>query len=136
MHGTDECEDESDCSGHGSCIDLKTSWYPSKQCFCNSGWFGDNCARSKYDRDTCQNLLVTILKSVILSRLTFSYSHAVSLLTSATISPAEYALRRELHPKLTMYAKIDGVSTKKLIKVDNPDYQSECPDAQSVVLVM
>ena len=106
MHGTDECEDESDCSGHGSCIDLKTSWYPSKQCFCNSGWFGDNCARSKHDRYVSES-----------PRLTFSYLHAASSLTSAIISPAEYALRRELHPKLTMYAKIDGVSTKKLIQI-------------------
>ena len=34
---------------------------------------------------------------------------AGSSLTSATIDPSDYALRRELHPKLTMYARIDGV---------------------------
>ena len=41
---SDECVDESDCSGHGACIQITSSWYPSKQCYCDNGWFGDNCA--------------------------------------------------------------------------------------------
>ncbi len=41
----DECVDDSDCSNQGSCIDIKATTFPSRQCFCNPGWFGESCSR-------------------------------------------------------------------------------------------
>ena len=53
----DECVDESDCNGHGSCVDVQSTSYPIKQCYCNSGWFGQNCARCKILLCTYANVL-------------------------------------------------------------------------------
>ena len=41
----DECENDSDCNSHGSCIDLESISYPRKQCFCDAGWFGMKCGQ-------------------------------------------------------------------------------------------
>ena len=39
----------------------------------------------------------------------FQFISAASSLTDATINPNDYTLIRELHPKLMLYARIDGV---------------------------
>ena len=44
----DECVDESDCNNHGSCIDIQSTTHPSKQCFCDPGWFGHSCSQGIY----------------------------------------------------------------------------------------
>ena len=44
---TDECVDDSDCSNQGSCINIKATTFPQRQCFCNPGWFGESCSRGK-----------------------------------------------------------------------------------------
>lgn len=46
---SDECISDDDCGNQGKCIDLQGSAMPRRQCFCNFGWFGPNCAKSKYD---------------------------------------------------------------------------------------
>ena len=40
---SDECEDSSDCSDHGMCIDIKSTNAPTKQCFCFPGYHGPLC---------------------------------------------------------------------------------------------
>lgn len=44
----DECVSDDDCGSQGKCIDLQGSSMPRRQCFCNFGWFGPNCAKSEY----------------------------------------------------------------------------------------
>ena len=44
----DECVDASDCNNQGSCIDIKATKFPRRQCFCNPGWFGEGCIKRKY----------------------------------------------------------------------------------------
>ena len=44
---SDECVDDSDCGNKGSCIDIMSTKFPKKQCFCNPGWFGEGCSRGK-----------------------------------------------------------------------------------------
>lgn len=44
----DECVSDDDCGNQGKCIDLQGSSMPRRQCFCNFGWFGPNCAKSEY----------------------------------------------------------------------------------------
>ena len=39
----DECETDDQCGAFGKCIDLKSSTYPKKQCFCSKGRFGAGC---------------------------------------------------------------------------------------------
>lgn len=45
----DECVNNSDCGGpdKGSCIDIDSTTFPTKQCFCNESYFGHNCSQSK-----------------------------------------------------------------------------------------
>lgn len=45
---SDECVSNDDCGNQGKCIDLQGSSMPRRQCFCNFGWFGPNCAKSKF----------------------------------------------------------------------------------------
>lgn len=45
---SDECENESDCSNHGACIDIQATSFPRRQCFCDPGWFGERCSRGKF----------------------------------------------------------------------------------------
>lgn len=42
-----ECSSHPDCGPHGQCIDLKGTAMPKKQCYCNFGWFGPGCSKSK-----------------------------------------------------------------------------------------
>lgn len=41
----DECIDDSDCGEHGTCVDIKSTNFPRKQCYCKQGWFGDKCEK-------------------------------------------------------------------------------------------
>ena len=43
----DDCNDTSDCNDNGECIDIQATGFPTKQCFCDPGWFGRDCSRSK-----------------------------------------------------------------------------------------
>ena len=38
---------------------------------------------------------------------------AASSLTSASVDPSEYTISKQLHSKLMLYAKIDGVSNSR-----------------------
>ena len=44
---SDDCSDASDCGNNGECVDIQATGFPTKQCFCNPGWFGKNCSRSE-----------------------------------------------------------------------------------------
>ena len=55
---SDECEDDSDCNSHGSCIDLESISSPRKQCFCDAGWFGLKCAQGKYQFQHCTIIII------------------------------------------------------------------------------
>ena len=37
--------DASDCSNNGECVDLMGISIPRKQCFCDAGYFGENCEK-------------------------------------------------------------------------------------------
>ncbi|XP_067677862.1 uncharacterized protein [Haliotis asinina] len=39
----EDCEVDTDCSGHGRCEDTQATSYPRFQCYCDIGWFGQNC---------------------------------------------------------------------------------------------
>lgn len=45
---SDECLNDEDCGIQGKCIDLQGTSLPRRQCYCNFGWFGPNCAKSEY----------------------------------------------------------------------------------------
>lgn len=45
---TDECDYDSDCSENGVCVTTDSTFYPKMQCFCNAGWFGEQCKKSQY----------------------------------------------------------------------------------------
>ena len=63
----EECEDESDCNGQGSCIDIQSTDYTgSKQCFCSSGWFGANCELCKLNHGSITPLIVLFSHFIIL----------------------------------------------------------------------
>ena len=40
----DECIKDRDCGGHGTCVNVKATSAPVKQCFCQLGFFGPGCA--------------------------------------------------------------------------------------------
>lgn len=40
----EECLDDSDCGVQGACIDVGGTTPPTKQCYCNIGWFGHMCS--------------------------------------------------------------------------------------------
>ena len=42
----DECDISADCSLHGLCVNTNSTFYPKKQCYCDAGWFGDQCQQS------------------------------------------------------------------------------------------
>lgn len=44
---SDECMNDDDCGVQGKCIDIQGSALPRRQCYCNFGWMGPNCAKSK-----------------------------------------------------------------------------------------
>ncbi|XP_073993780.1 DOMON-like domain-containing protein nahoda isoform X1 [Rhodnius prolixus] len=41
----DECVDHIDCGDMGRCVDLQSTSLPSRQCFCEHGWFGPACTK-------------------------------------------------------------------------------------------
>ncbi|TRY75553.1 hypothetical protein TCAL_06383 [Tigriopus californicus] len=41
----DECEKDKDCGRRGSCVDVDATTAPRKQCFCQIGYFGDECEK-------------------------------------------------------------------------------------------
>ena len=43
----DDCTNAADCSNNGKCVDIQATGFPTKQCFCNSGWFGRDCSKRK-----------------------------------------------------------------------------------------
>lgn len=43
----DECIDNSDCGDRGRCVDIQATTAPKKQCYCELGWFGPACTKSK-----------------------------------------------------------------------------------------
>lgn len=45
---SDECVSDDDCGNQGKCVDIQGSAMPRRQCFCNFGWFGTNCAKSEF----------------------------------------------------------------------------------------
>lgn len=45
-----ECVEDSDCGDHGKCININATTYPKNQCYCQLGWFGPGCNKSKYLR--------------------------------------------------------------------------------------
>lgn len=44
----EECVDDADCGILGTCVDHGGTTVPTKQCYCNAGWFGPGCAKSKF----------------------------------------------------------------------------------------
>lgn len=44
----DECSSDQDCGPQGKCIDLEGSALPKKQCYCQLGFFGPGCSKSKF----------------------------------------------------------------------------------------
>ena len=52
----DDCKDTLDCSKNGDCLDIHATGFPTRQCFCNPGWFGRDCSRRK--EKVCPILLV------------------------------------------------------------------------------
>ncbi|KAL1448811.1 hypothetical protein WDU94_000071, partial [Cyamophila willieti] len=45
----DECGEDIDCGDRGRCVDVKASTAPRKQCYCELGWFGPGCTKSKFN---------------------------------------------------------------------------------------
>lgn len=43
-----ECTVDKDCGLQGKCVDLNGTSLPKKQCYCNLGWSGPGCNKSKY----------------------------------------------------------------------------------------
>lgn len=43
----DECVNDQDCGNQGKCVDINGSTLPRRQCYCNLGWFGPGCNKSK-----------------------------------------------------------------------------------------
>ncbi|XP_074597944.1 uncharacterized protein LOC141852736 isoform X2 [Brevipalpus obovatus] len=41
---TDECWTDEDCGSNGKCIPINGT-YPTKQCFCKVGWYGEKCSK-------------------------------------------------------------------------------------------
>nr|CAD7200768.1 unnamed protein product [Timema douglasi] len=41
----DECIDSKDCGDHGKCYDIGATSAPKKQCYCELGWFGQDCSK-------------------------------------------------------------------------------------------
>ncbi|CAG2066391.1 unnamed protein product, partial [Timema podura] len=41
----DECIDSKDCGDHGKCYDIGGTSAPRKQCYCELGWFGQDCSK-------------------------------------------------------------------------------------------
>ncbi|XP_076320004.1 uncharacterized protein LOC143230387 [Tachypleus tridentatus] len=39
----DECWADEECGPNGKCISVDSTSFPKKQCFCEEGWFGENC---------------------------------------------------------------------------------------------
>lgn len=46
----EECMDDSDCGTQGACIDNGGTTPPTKYCYCNVGWFGSGCSKSKFQK--------------------------------------------------------------------------------------
>ena len=47
----EECEFDYQCENDGKCIDIQSTTYPTKQCFCKDGFFGGRCQKiSKFTR--------------------------------------------------------------------------------------
>jgi hypothetical protein len=40
---TDDCENDADCNNHGSCVELSSTGYPLKVCYCNAPNYGQYC---------------------------------------------------------------------------------------------
>lgn len=47
----DECEKDEDCGRRGQCVDVDATTAPRKQCFCEIGYFGDECTKGKAERE-------------------------------------------------------------------------------------
>ncbi|KAK9497677.1 hypothetical protein O3M35_004361 [Rhynocoris fuscipes] len=52
----DECVDHIDCGDMGRCVDIKSVSAPSKQCFCENGWFGPACTKKSALKSTTLDL--------------------------------------------------------------------------------
>ncbi|XP_006819112.1 uncharacterized protein LOC102801088 [Saccoglossus kowalevskii] len=42
---SDECVSSADCSNHGQCLDTMATTSPLKVCYCEQGWFGNDCSK-------------------------------------------------------------------------------------------
>ena len=51
---SDECEDSSDCSNSGVCVNILSTNVPTRQCFCYSGYHGPRCQFSECSRTHMQ----------------------------------------------------------------------------------
>lgn len=81
-HGTrcefkEECLDDSDCGIQGTCIDNGGTTAPTKHCYCNAGWFGPGCGRSKFHRAHTNAKFLTGISRVPLARFWNTYTEPV-----------------------------------------------------------
>lgn len=54
----DECAADADCGNinQGKCMDLKTTGYPKKVCYCTAPYFGKHCEKSNVVDDRNEEL--------------------------------------------------------------------------------
>ncbi|XP_076353423.1 uncharacterized protein LOC143248691 isoform X2 [Tachypleus tridentatus] len=52
----DECWSDSDCGSHGKCVNVDSTTFPKLQCFCQTGWFGENCNNESPVKSTMVDL--------------------------------------------------------------------------------
>lgn len=69
----DECISDDDCGQQGKCIDLQGTSLPRRQCYCNFGWNGPHCNKSKTFQFNVKYILQYIgcekqLKQLIINR--------------------------------------------------------------------
>ncbi|XP_018044703.1 PREDICTED: uncharacterized protein LOC108684748 isoform X3 [Atta colombica] len=58
----EECVDDTDCGILGTCVDHGGTTVPTKQCYCDAGWFGPGCAKRSPVRSIDVNLDVYSVK--------------------------------------------------------------------------
>ena len=87
-------------------MDIQATGFPSKQCFCNPGWFGRNCSRREV---------------IIPLQMCYMHLHIGSSLLDALIIPEDYSIYRQLSPRLSLYAKLvtaDNVGVYNYLATD------------------
>ena len=100
----EDCINDADCSNHGECINIDATSYPKRQCFCEQGWFGQQCNRGKKKirKYNYQFVISSYGAFEVSSQIFFS---SESALKTASFNPTYYQ-RRTMSTNYVLYYRV------------------------------